>query len=185
MRGQQSQHHAQTVSSPYPGLDSVVEHLSIRTEGSSSTTDCSTPLLLPTDAVETGTRITRHTSSRISHLFDRDCETSDTATHNTTDVPSARDMGLFGLTASYLAFSVVHFLQFCLAITVCGLYGVDLSRASKAGKYQDSRWVRVLFGASFSLPLRIRASCADMPCDFHRYMPSLSEASRRRPPFCT
>jgi len=46
------------------------------------------------------------------------------------------------MTASYLAFSVVHFLQFVLAITVCGLYGVDLSRAAKAGKYQDSKWVR-------------------------------------------
>jgi hypothetical protein len=52
-------------------------------------------------------------------------------------------MGLWGMTASYLAFSVVHFLQFALAITVCGLYGVDLSRAGKAGKYQDSKWVRV------------------------------------------
>lgn len=48
---------------------------------------------------------------------------------------------LAGLTASYFAFSVVHFLQFALAITVCGLYGVDLSRASKAGKYQDSKWI--------------------------------------------
>lgn len=50
-------------------------------------------------------------------------------------------MGLFGMTVAYLAFSVVHFVQFALAITVCGLYGVDLSRAAKAGKYQDSKWV--------------------------------------------
>lgn len=55
-------------------------------------------------------------------------------------------MGLFGMTVAYLAFSVVHFVQFALAITVCGLYGVDLSRAAKAGKYQDSKWV--------SLPVR-------------------------------
>lgn len=47
------------------------------------------------------------------------------------------------MTASYLAFSVVHFIQFALAITVCGLYGVDLNRASREGKYQDSKWVRV------------------------------------------
>jgi hypothetical protein len=51
-------------------------------------------------------------------------------------------MGLLGMTASYLAFSVVYFLQFALAITVCGLYGVDLNRAAKRGVYQDSKWVR-------------------------------------------
>lgn len=50
-------------------------------------------------------------------------------------------MGLFGMAASYLAFAVLHFFQFVLAITVCGLYGVDLQRAANQGKYQDSRWV--------------------------------------------
>ncbi|TPX09764.1 uncharacterized protein E0L32_009103 [Thyridium curvatum] len=50
-------------------------------------------------------------------------------------------MGVFGMAASYLAFATLHFFQFVLAITVCGLYGVDLSRASKAGVRSDSRWV--------------------------------------------
>jgi len=50
-------------------------------------------------------------------------------------------MGLFGMAASYLAFSILHFFQFILAITVCGLYGVDLHHAATSGKYQDSKWV--------------------------------------------
>jgi hypothetical protein len=53
-------------------------------------------------------------------------------------------MGLFGMAASYLAFSVLHFFQFVLAITVCGLYGVDLQRARSAGSYADSKWVCAL-----------------------------------------
>lgn len=36
---------------------------------------------------------------------------------------------------------VIGFLQFILAITVAGLYGVDLHNASKAGVGADSKWV--------------------------------------------
>lgn len=50
-------------------------------------------------------------------------------------------MGLFGMTLSYVVFSAIHIVQFALAITVCGLYGVDLHRASQEHKYQDSKWV--------------------------------------------
>ncbi|KAF3061937.1 hypothetical protein GL218_02809 [Daldinia childiae] len=50
-------------------------------------------------------------------------------------------MGILGMTASYLLFSVLHFAQFVLAVTVCGLYGVDLSRARSQGKYIDGKWV--------------------------------------------
>ncbi len=50
-------------------------------------------------------------------------------------------MGIFGMAASYLAFSILHFFQFVLAVTVCGLYGIDLHRAASQGKYQDSKWV--------------------------------------------
>jgi hypothetical protein len=50
-------------------------------------------------------------------------------------------MGLFGMAMSYLAFSVLHFFQFVLAVTVCGLYGVELRRAQQQGKYQDSKWI--------------------------------------------
>lgn len=41
----------------------------------------------------------------------------------------------------YILLAVVRFIQFALALTVCGLYGVDLRAASAAGKYQDSKWV--------------------------------------------
>jgi len=50
-------------------------------------------------------------------------------------------MGLFGMATSYLAFSILHFFQLILAITVCGLYGVDLRAAASQGKPPDSRWV--------------------------------------------
>jgi hypothetical protein len=50
-------------------------------------------------------------------------------------------MGFFGMAASYLAFSVLHFFLFIFALTVAGLYGVDLDNARKAGKYADSKWV--------------------------------------------
>ena len=48
-----------------------------------------------------------------------------------------------GLTSnkSYLYFSTLHFLAFVFAVTVCGLYGVELDRARKADKYADSKWV--------------------------------------------
>lgn len=36
---------------------------------------------------------------------------------------------------------VLRLLQFVLAITVAGLYGVDLHAASKAHAYTDGRWV--------------------------------------------
>ncbi len=35
---------------------------------------------------------------------------------------------------------VLRFFQFVLAITVCGLYGVDLNAAHKEDKYVDSKW---------------------------------------------
>ncbi|KAI1803688.1 hypothetical protein F4811DRAFT_323070 [Daldinia bambusicola] len=50
-------------------------------------------------------------------------------------------MSVFGMAASYLLFSVLHFAQFVLAVTVCGLYGIDLSRARSQGKYIDGKWV--------------------------------------------
>lgn len=50
-------------------------------------------------------------------------------------------MGILGMAASYLLFSVLHFVQFVLAVTVCGLYGIDLARARSQGKYIDGKWV--------------------------------------------
>ena len=59
-------------------------------------------------------------------------------------------MGLFGMAFSYLAFSVLHFFQFVLAVTVCGLYGVDLHRAREQGGPIDGAWVRNLPAIGFS-----------------------------------
>lgn len=50
-------------------------------------------------------------------------------------------MGFFGFAISYILFSALHFFQFVLALVVCGLYGVDLDRARKAGVYSDGKWV--------------------------------------------
>ncbi|KAI7265131.1 hypothetical protein KC345_g8577 [Hortaea werneckii] len=36
---------------------------------------------------------------------------------------------------------VLRLFQFALAITVAGLYGVDLHHADKQGKYTDGKWV--------------------------------------------
>ncbi|KAK7754623.1 hypothetical protein SLS62_003406 [Diatrype stigma] len=57
-------------------------------------------------------------------------------------------MGLFGMAISYISFSILHFFQFVLAVTVCGLYAVDLDSAHKQGKYTDGKWVyAVVVGA--------------------------------------
>lgn len=53
-------------------------------------------------------------------------------------------MGILGMTVGYLLFSALHFIQFVLAITVCGLYGFDLQRARSQGKYIDGNWVWIL-----------------------------------------
>lgn len=42
---------------------------------------------------------------------------------------------------SFLLYSVLRFFQLILALTVCGLYGVDLDNARKAHKYADGKWV--------------------------------------------
>ncbi|KAI1263374.1 hypothetical protein F5Y18DRAFT_429062 [Xylariaceae sp. FL1019] len=48
---------------------------------------------------------------------------------------------VFGMALSYLLFSILHFFQFVLAVTVIGLYGVDLNHAHGQGKYSDGKWV--------------------------------------------
>ncbi|KAH8648379.1 hypothetical protein BX600DRAFT_517771 [Xylariales sp. PMI_506] len=61
-------------------------------------------------------------------------------------------MGFFGFALSYLLFSIAHFFQFVLALTVIGLYGVDLDNARKAGVYADGKWVfAVVVGALSAL----------------------------------
>ena len=50
-------------------------------------------------------------------------------------------MGLFGMAVSYIGFSILHLFCLALALTTCGLYGVDLHRAHEHDKYADSKWV--------------------------------------------
>lgn len=53
-------------------------------------------------------------------------------------------MGLlkgFEMTLSYIAHTIFRFIQLILALTVCGLYGVDLNKADREGKYSDGKWV--------------------------------------------
>ncbi|KAF2158996.1 hypothetical protein M409DRAFT_30531 [Zasmidium cellare ATCC 36951] len=69
-----------------------------------------------------------------------------------------------GGVAGGLARIVLRFLQFILAITVAGLYGVDLANAHKAGAYTDGKWVFaevvagmsavtcLIYGACFFIP---------------------------------
>lgn len=46
-----------------------------------------------------------------------------------------------GGVAGGIARFILRFVQFIFAITVAGLYGVDLANAHKAGAYTDSKWV--------------------------------------------
>jgi len=41
----------------------------------------------------------------------------------------------------YVLFSILRFIQLIFAVTVCGLYGVDLNNARIAGVAADGRWV--------------------------------------------
>lgn len=54
------------------------------------------------------------------------------------------------LEKTYLAVAVLRIFQFALALTVCGLYGVDLTAARNAGKYQDGKWVYAVVLGAFS-----------------------------------
>ncbi|KAI0487386.1 hypothetical protein F4859DRAFT_464769 [Xylaria cf. heliscus] len=59
-------------------------------------------------------------------------------------------MGLRDMAMSYVLFSILHVVQFVLALTVIGLYGTDLDRARKAGVYADGKWVYAVVVASLS-----------------------------------
>lgn len=65
-----------------------------------------------------------------------------------------------------LARIVLRFLQFVLAITVAGLYGVDLANAHKAGAYTDGKWVfaEVVAGLAAATTL-IYAACFFIPSE--------------------
>jgi H+/Cl- antiporter ClcA len=54
------------------------------------------------------------------------------------------------MTMGYIAHTVFRFIQLILALTVCGLYGVDLNKADREGKYSDGKWVYAEVTASLS-----------------------------------
>lgn len=56
---------------------------------------------------------------------------------------------------TYLANVGLRFLQFVFAVTVIGLYGVDLDNARKAGVGADGRWV--CLPLSLYLKVKLRA----------------------------
>jgi len=56
----------------------------------------------------------------------------------------------FEMTLSYIAHSIFRFIQLVLALTVCGLYGVDLNAANKQHKYSDGKWVYAEVTAALS-----------------------------------
>jgi hypothetical protein len=71
------------------------------------------------------------------------------------------------MTLSYILHSVFRLIQIIMALTVCGLYGVDLNKADKEHKYSDGKWVCL----SSLLPsprtpscLRTRARAASLLC---------------------
>ncbi len=41
----------------------------------------------------------------------------------------------------WVLFSILRFIQLVFAVTVCGLYGVDLHAAHNVGVPADGRWV--------------------------------------------
>lgn len=68
------------------------------------------------------------------------------------------------MTMSYIAHSVFRFIQIVFALAVCGLYGVDLNRANKAGKYSDGKWVYLFLSPPFSV-----ANPRDCDCERAEY----------------
>lgn len=54
------------------------------------------------------------------------------------------------MTLGYISHSVFRFIQLVLALTVCGLYGVDLHKANQKHKYTDGKWAYAEVVASFS-----------------------------------
>lgn len=59
----------------------------------------------------------------------------------------------FEFSITYILHTIYRFLQLVLALTVVGLYGVDLHKANKLGKYSDGKWVCLLPPLPFPLSI--------------------------------
>jgi hypothetical protein len=76
-------------------------------------------------------------------------------------------MAFSDFTKSYILFAVLHFLQFVMAIAVCGLYGQDLHAAQVQGKYMDGKWVlAVVVGGLSALTALVYTVPSVMRCAF-------------------
>jgi len=53
---------------------------------------------------------------------------------------------------AYIAPSLFRLVQMILALTVVGLYGVDLHKANREHKYSDGKWVYAVVTGSLSAP---------------------------------
>jgi hypothetical protein len=67
------------------------------------------------------------------------------------------------MTLSYILHSVFRLIQIIMALTVCGLYGVDLNKADKEHKYSDGKWVCLSSPPSPSSCLRARIPPLSLP----------------------
>jgi len=62
-------------------------------------------------------------------------------------------MGLkFEFSMAYIGHSIYRLLQIIFALTVVGLYGVDLHKANRENKYSDGKWVYAVVVGSLSAP---------------------------------
>ncbi|CCU80129.1 hypothetical protein BGHDH14_bgh01383 [Blumeria hordei DH14] len=65
---------------------------------------------------------------------------------------------------AYFAHAFYRFIQLTLALTVCGLYGMDLSSADQANESLDGRWIyavvtaglAVMIALAYLVPLSLR-----------------------------
>lgn len=71
------------------------------------------------------------------------------------------------MTISYIAHSIFRLVQIVLALTVCGLYGVDLNKADKLHKYSDGKWVCLSLLPPFPLLVLVAMSARSAMLDLH------------------
>ncbi|KAG9243557.1 hypothetical protein BJ878DRAFT_510222 [Calycina marina] len=56
----------------------------------------------------------------------------------------------FEFTLGTIIHTIFRFIQLVLALTVCGLYGVDLHKSNSEDKYSDGKWIYAEVVASLS-----------------------------------
>ena len=75
------------------------------------------------------------------------------------------------------AFRIIfRILQFTLALTIAGIYGIDIHHARVHGEYGDSRWVRSL--VTWKASYHVHGTDLVFPLLYIRSMPKLWRLSR-------